>query len=182
MALITADYFNQQMKTLGLKSTFTPEAEVLDTLIAEASAWIEDFCGRKFEAQSVTEVLRGRGYNRLVLDNYPINSITSIDWVDDSGATGTVATSDVRILDGGILEFKNPLDGPWYATRTYTVAYNTGFSTIPGPIKRATALKVVDLMQPMYSGAREARQVELISDIEGKVLDLVERYRRERLG
>jgi hypothetical protein len=178
MALIDSDYFNQQMTTLGLKSAFTPQANQLDTLIAEASEWVEGYCQRKF-GTAVTDVVRGKGYRRLILGQYPIQSLTSINYVDDGNNSGTISTSDVRILDGGMLEFK---DGSrtWSKNHLYTVAYSLG-NTVPGPVKRATALKVVDLLAPMYQGPRD-KAVELVSNVQEQIVILLEDYRRERLG
>lgn len=182
MAIITPDFFNTHMEQLGLKSTFSPKAEQLDELILEASEWVENYLRRKVEQGTVIEVIRGKGYNRLLLDQWPIASVASIVWDDDGGASGTVDPADVRILEGGILEFKNPLNGPWYRSRTYTVTYTAGLNPIPSSIKRATALKVVDLFSPQYQGPREQRTVEMVSRLEEMIVDLLETYRRDRMG
>lgn len=182
MALITADYFNSHMKQLGLKSTFSPDADQLVELIDEASEWVENYCRRKLESGEVVEVLRGKGYNRLLLDYWPISAVSSIAYEDDSGASGTVDPANVRILGSGILEFKNPLYGPWYQSRTYTVTYTAGLNPVPTNVKKATALKVVDLFSPQYQGPREARSVELVTKLEEMIVDLLEPYRRDRLG
>ena len=179
MALIDIDYFNQQMTTLGLKSAFTPQAAQLETLINEASEYVEGYCQRKF-GTSIVETLRGKGYRRLILGHYPINSLTSIAYESDSnGGTGTIPTTDVRILDGGMLEFKSE-SRTWSKSVLYTVTYSLG-NTVPGPVKRATALKVVDLLAPMYQGPRD-KQVELVSNVQEQIILLLEDYRRERLG
>jgi hypothetical protein len=182
MPLITSDFFNTHMEQLGLKSTFSPKAEQLDELIVEASEWVENYLRRKIEQGEVVEVIRGRGFNRLLLDQWPISAVSSIAYEDDSGASGTVDPADVRILPSGILEFKSPLDGPWYRSRTYTVTYTAGVNPVPSNIKRATALKVVDLFTPQYQGPREQRSVELVSRLEEMIVDLLEPYRRDRLG
>lgn len=182
MAIITSDFFNTHLEQLGLKASFSPKAEQLEELIAEASEWVENYLRRKVEQVTVVEVTRGRGFNRLVLDHWPVASITSIAWEDDSGASGTIDTTLVRSLPGGILEFKSDLNGPWYRTRTYTVTYVAGMSPIPVTIKRATALKVVDLFTPQYQGARDQRSVELVTKAEEMIVDLLEPYRRDRIG
>ena len=182
MAIIDADYFNANMKQLGVKASFTPDADALDVLIADASEWVENYLRRKVESGEVVETIRGRGYNRLLLDNWPIASITSVEWSDDSGSSGTHDTTLVRALDFGALEFKTPSSGPWQSYRTYTVTYDAGMDPIPNTIKRATALKVVDLFSPQFQGPREARPVELITKIETLIVDLLEPYRRERIG
>jgi hypothetical protein len=182
-SLITPAYFNAQMNTLGLKSSFTPTLENLDTLITEASDWVENYCDRKFELQDTVEVVRGpiRSNRRLVLPDFPVNSVASIAWVDDNNTSGTEDATAVRILQGGVLEFKNSTTGAFLYERLYTVTYNTGFSTIPSNVQRATALKIADLLQPQYQGPQE-REIFMVSNIEGMIVDLLEPYRRERLG
>ena len=78
--LVTAEYFQEQMTTLGLKSSFSPTAYALDTLIVEASDWVEGYTDRKFSLQTATEVIRGprRNFSQLLLDNFPIVSLTSV--------------------------------------------------------------------------------------------------------
>lgn len=180
--IITPDFFNSHMEQLGLKNTFSPKADQLSELITEASEWVENYCRRKIVSGQVVEVIRGRGYNRLLLDQWPITALTSITYEDDGGNAGTVDITLVRILDGGILEFKNVLHGPWYREVTYTVTYTAGFVTVPTTIKRATALKVVDLFSPQYQGPRETRAVEIVTKAEEMIADLLEPYRRDRVG
>jgi len=181
MALIDIDYWNQQMTTLGLKDSFTPKAEALSTLIEEASEYIQMECGRKFGEQPITEVMRGKGYPRLIVGQYPISSVTSAYYETDGGATGAVDVSLLRVLStSGILEFKAPTSYEWSPNYTYTVTYALP-APVPGPIKRAVALKVVDLMAPQYQGP-QARRIDLISNVQEQIILLIEPYRREYIG
>jgi len=199
MPIIDNDYFNANMTQLGLKSTFTPNADALTELIDEASDWVEGYLRRHVVPVDLTEVARGRNSHRLLLDHWPVLSITSIDWMDDLGRTGTIDKDDLRILGYGAIEYKNNLtalgsawdwgwgprtasNGPFRRDRTYTIAYNAGMDPIPSRIKRATALKVVDLFSPQYQGARDQRSVEFVSKIDEMIVDLLEDFRRERLG
>jgi len=181
--LISPEYFQEQMATLGLKSSFAPSAYSVDTLIAEASEWVEGYTDRKFELQTVTEVIRGpvRNTERLVLDNYPVASITTVAWVDDDAQTGTETVAGMRILSGGVIEFKNNHRDAFYRSRTYTVEYETGYAVIPRMVQRATALKIAQLIQPQYQGAQE-REIFMISNIDAMIVDALEPFRRERYG
>lgn len=187
--LITAQYFNDQMATLGLKATFAVAGAYLDTLITEASDWVEGYCDRKFELQEVTEEIYGpkKGGRRLVADNYPVVSVTSAYWQDDLGYTGSLDVSRMRVLLGGIIEWKTPFaygslySGEWYPNVFYTITYQTGYATIPTNVQRATALKVANLMQPQYQGV-QTQDVMMVSNIEALIVDLLEPFRRERLG
>lgn len=180
MTLIDNDYFNDQTKTLGLKTSFTPEADVLTVLIGEASDWVENYCRRKFGEQAIVENHWGNGRRRLILNEYPVASVVSITAVNDRGAAATAhETSDVRITPGGMLELIDVVD-VWHRDRLYTVTYNQP-ATVPGIVKRATALKVVDLLDPMYFPGKQ-KSAELITSVQEQIVTLLEDYRRERIG
>jgi uncharacterized phiE125 gp8 family phage protein len=181
VALIDADYLKGL--PLGLKNRTLPEAEMLDALIETASDAIEDYCDRKFATQSHVERHAVRAdTNRLILREYPLQSVTSIAWRDEAGNTGTVTVADLSIDPDGIIEFTNVLDGPFAAGTTYTVTYVAGYDTIPGAVKHAVALQVTELLQPNYSGPqREAAEiVPLSSELIVELLD--KKYRRKVIG
>jgi len=181
VSLIDADYFNAQTKTLGLKTSFTPEADVLSVLIDEASEWVAAYCRRQFGSQSITESHYGSDRRRLILNEYPVSGVTAITAVDARGedTTDVPATSDVRILPGGLLEMKDS-DDEWYSDYYYTVTYTLP-DPVPGPVKRAVALKVVDLLDPMYFPGR-SKSMELVTSVQEQIVTLLEDYRRERIG
>lgn len=180
--LIDQTYFNDNMTQLGLKATFTPLPDALGVLISDASEWVQNYCDRVLVASAVSEYVRMRSpWNRMILDQYPINSIASVAFESDDGSVATYDVSKFRILPGGVIEFKNPVNGPFRTDGTYIVTYNAGYSVVPSNVKRATALKVADLLRPQYQGPSD-REVNMVSDIEEKVIDLLEHYRRERLG
>ena len=182
MSLIDNDYFNSQTTTLGLKSSFTPPADVLTVLIGEASDWVEAYCRRLFGAQSITEEHWGKGRSRLILNHYPVDEVTAISAVDLRGAAATDApeVSDLRVRGAsGILEWIDTAS-VWREDRYYTIAYTLP-DPVPGPVKRATALKVVELLDPQYFPGR-TKSVELITNVQEQMVTLLEDYRRERIG
>ncbi len=187
--LITAEYFQEQMVTLGLKAAFAPSAYNLEVLILEASEWVEGYTDRKLSQQSVTYVVRGprRNFSKLIIDDYPVVSVTSVGWEDELGNIGTIDVSRLRILPGGILEWKtsqaygSQYTGTWYPELVYTVVVVVGYSPVPSNVQRATALKIADLLQPQYQGPQD-RQIFMVTNIQGMIVDLLEPYRRERLG
>lgn len=181
--LITQEYFNEQMATLGLKSTFAPSAEALDTLIVEASDWVENYCDRKFALENATAYLHGpvRVNRRLILPDYPVNSVASVAYEEADGTAGIEDPTLMRVLAGGIVEWKNAWRGSFDPDRYYTVNYSRGFAAIPSNVQRAVALKVADLVQPQYQGPQE-REIFMVTNIQGMIVDLLEPFRRERLG
>lgn len=182
--LITQAYFQEQMATLGIKSSFAPSSDQLDTLITEASDWVENYCDRVFALTTIIETRRGpqkRWSNRLILDQWPVQSITSVTWESELSLTGGYAANLFRVLPGGVVEFKNSMHGPWYYDYYYTVTYVAGYTEIPSNVQRATALKIANLIQPQYQGPQD-REVFMVTNLESMIVDLLEPYRRERLG
>lgn len=181
MSLIDTDYFNAQTKTLGLKTSFTPEADILTVLIEEASEWVEGYCRRQFGAQSIVESKWGSGRRRLILNEFPVATVTTITAVDSRGeaTTDVPTTSEVRILPGGMLEMVDVAD-VWFDAYLYTITYTLP-DPVPGPVKRATALKVVDLLDPMYMPGKQ-KSAELITSVQEQIVTLLEDFRRERIG
>ncbi len=182
-ALITADYFNEQMATLGLKSSFAPSAEQLDTLIVEASDWVEGYTDRKFALESASAYVTGpvRAGHRLLLDDYPVNYVEQLGWLGPDNVLNAIDLDSVRVRTGGIIEFINPYTNEFIDSRVYYVAYQRGFATIPSNVQRAVALKIANLIQPQFQGPQE-RQVFMVSNIDAMIVDLLEPFRRERMA
>jgi hypothetical protein len=187
--LITAEYFQEQMATLGLKATFAPSAYNLTTLITEASDWVEGYTDRKFELQTVTEEKYGpvRSDRRFLADNYPVVSVTSAYWEDEAGSTGVYDVSQFRVRTGGIIEWKTlgnltgEYAGMFHRDVYYSLTYQTGYATVPSNVQRATALKIATLLQPQYQGPQE-REIFMTTNLDAMIVDLLEPFRRERFG
>ena len=89
----------------------------LERYINTMSGMVSKYCNRKFIADTYTEYYKGSGRQKLVLNQYPINTITSVK-VDSAALTaGTdYVTSDQTYHDQGII-FKE--DGwTWYGYLT----------------------------------------------------------------
>lgn len=182
MALIDYEYFMRL--PLGLNSKAMPPRESIEEFIATASDQVELFCDRKFLSSSRTEEVRGSGLNELLLDEWPVTALTSIDWVDSSGTTGTVDVSLVRFSESGVLRWINSTNGPWYEDYTYTVVYVAGYALadIPRPVKHAVALWTSDLMRPSFAGPSRERPPELVPLTTEQIGELLENFRRRRIG
>jgi hypothetical protein len=183
-SFITTDYFNAQMATLGLKSTFTVAAETLATLIVEASDWVEGYCDRKFEIADHVETFHlpwRKKYPEIILNHFPVTSVASLAWEDETGRTGSYGTDLFWIDESGTMTWKNPDYYGFFGSLRYTVDYEAGYATIPPSVQRATALKVANLMQPQYQGIQD-REIFMVSNLEAMIVDLLEPFRRERLG
>src|SRR5687768_16553085 len=179
--VITREYFEKL--PLGIKKQGMPYMEVIEEFISSASEQVEAYCERKFALQQHVETMYGTGNNRLMLDQYPVQSIDSITYEDSWGGPFTVQTAEVRLHPSGIVDWKYPLtSGPWRRDRLYTVTYTAGFDPIPGPIKHATALWVTELLRPNWQSPQPERPAELVPLSSEQILDLLENYRRRRIG
>lgn len=78
---------NDVKTLLGIDSSDSSEDDKIDLLIAAASAAVEAFCHREFEAQERTEYLDGSGWSDLILKHRPVNSIASVQ-LDANGYYG----------------------------------------------------------------------------------------------
>lgn len=94
--------------------------------IERASDMIRFEANRDFISQSHSDVYRGNNTQRLILKHYPVTSVTSLS-IDGTDVT----VSDLRILDGGILEYENG----WFTDTGYhdiNVTYVAGYILTPG--------------------------------------------------
>ncbi len=89
----------------------------LERFINSVSSSVSKYCGRNFIADTYSEFYKGHGRQKLILNQYPVNKITSVK-VDSAALTaGTdYVTSDRTYLDQGII-FKNN-GWTWYGYLT----------------------------------------------------------------
>lgn len=182
MGLIDVEYFKKL--PLGMNEKAMPPLEALTEFIETASEQVEAFCDRKFLSSARTESVWGSGKNELLLDEWPVTAVATVTWVDTSGVTGTVDVSKIRFSSAGVLEFINVVDGPWQKDRRYTVSYTAGYTVgnMPRPIKHAVALWASDLMRPAFGGPSRERPPELVPLTTEQIGELLENYRRRRIG
>jgi len=136
--------------------------------INSVSSMVSKYCNRKFIADTYTEYYKGSGSQKLVLNQYPINAITSVK-VDSAALTaGTdYVTADRTYLDQGIV-FKNN-GWTWYGYLTglvgeltapvdnIEVVYSAGYTletarTFPYDLEDAVINMVSDLYGEQQEG------------------------------
>lgn len=102
---------NDVKTLLGIGSGDSSEDDKIDLLIAAASAAVEAFCHRTFEATSYTEYADGPGWSDLILRHRPVNSVTSVQ-MDSNGFYGEApnAFPAETTLTGGV-DYVLPKDG-----------------------------------------------------------------------
>ena len=121
-------------------------------LISDASAAIEDYCRRSFDAGTATEVRSGNNQPRLWLRNTPVVSVASVtvngaEYTNADGSDWTVVAATGELVRGSGLA--DPRFGPWFprGTSNITVVYDHGYASVPGPVRRACILAVRSLAE-----------------------------------
>ena len=118
VALVSLDEMKRYMK---IPPPGTDELDVLADLINDASAWASSYTGRNFLQANYTEFYDGDGSNMLILNNYPVVSLTSIN-DDPARVFGASSNIDISIQvqirkDSGVV-------------RLWTYAFNQGSGNV----------------------------------------------------
>jgi len=154
----------------------------LERQINSASGMVSKYCNRKFMADTYTEYYKGTGRQRLVLNQYPINKITSVK-VDSAALTaGTdYVTADQTYRDQGIV-FKDN-GWTWYGYLTglvgeptapidnVEVVYSAGYTLSPEATRNLPwdlEQAVIDMVADIY-GEQQQGTIGLSRLTEGKL-------------
>lgn len=164
---------------LALGVSGTTDDSLLTQLQAAADAYIVEHCGRSFEGGSFVELFPG-GRRLLVLKNYPVASVTSIE-VDSSRQFGAETIRDpseyVVHIDRGVIE---NLAGPFVPSASgrsgadmfpgaVRVSYTTATSSVPAAVVRAYA----ELIGHWYRAVKThvaLGQLDQLSEFENGIL------------
>lgn len=125
---------------IGIEADDTDQDDLLDDLISAVSEQAKLDTGRQLESSVITEYHVGDGTNRLMLNEWPVNSIASIHDDDDRvwDANDAIDTDDIQISNQvpGLIIY----DGGYFTigtTENIKVVYNAGYATIPADLKQA---------------------------------------------
>lgn len=145
--------------------------------INSISHMVSKYCNRKFIADTYSEFYKGSGRQKLVLNQYPINTITSVSIDSASLTAGTdYVTSDQTYLDEGII-FKNN-GWTWYGYLTglvgeltapvdnIGVVYSAGYTlepetsrTLPYDLEDTVIDMVADIYDEQQNGTVGLKQL-----------------------
>lgn len=104
--------------------------ELLSELIKACSTAIENYCQRKFGVETYEEEYDGSGKSFILLQNYPVNSITSVE-VDEQ----VVDPSEYKVRKTNGMLFRN---GKWQeGFMNIKVTYAAGLNEIPSDVELA---------------------------------------------
>jgi hypothetical protein len=152
--------------------------------IDEAESYIIDYLDRHIASAYFTEEVAGRDRPSLVMEEYPIDHIESIHSYDLSHNITQYDLEDFYLHeDAGIISWKNQTKNLFYKNNVYVVEYQAGFSPVPLPIKKALALQTIEMLQPIFRKTNSAMSmVDLIPNSTELIVELLEKYRRKRIG
>lgn len=118
--------------------TWTDQDALLTLLLEGASAKINSYVGRTLEASDYTEYKDGNWQLSFVLDNYPVNTITSVElntWDFETATREAVSGTNYHIdTENGEVNFLERLNRGF---GNYKVTYNGWYETIPSDIQMA---------------------------------------------
>lgn len=151
-----------------LDITSTSEDSLLDTLVNSMSKAIATFCGRKFVSETFTEYYDGSGLPDLILKNYPIISVTSLN-IDGSRVFDSV--TDVTVADNVIIDNNAGIITLWRnyshfpkGLRNVKVVYVAGYATIPVDVQHAAKLAVQYTYKRHYTDQKIGISSESVGD------------------
>lgn len=132
------------------------EVELIGKLITAISDRIEKITGRTFSETSYTEYYDGTGTNEIVLNQFPIISLTSINYVntDDTSST-SIDTNSVHInYDKGILLYRGGIFSA--GKRNLLITYTAGYADIPYDLE----LIAIELTVDAYNRSKKDNNIK----------------------
>lgn len=156
---------------LGLENDSTKDA-FLANLILRAQKLLEKYCGRKFDSATYTEFYDGDGTDELLLNQYPIVSVTSLH--DDLGRTfdslTLISTSDYVIYkERGKIKLTS--SEPSQSGRVFArgaqnvkVIYVAGYDPVPEDLQDAALQQIEHMFNRAKTGGFTSRSMGGISE------------------
>jgi hypothetical protein len=156
----------------------------IETVIAYASDHLEDYMDRAIDVTAYTDrIHRGSGFELQMLSVFPVVSLSSAYAIDGSNNRTLIDNAEL-LVDGesGMVEYLNRNRYKFSKYQKYEFNYTAGFSTVPGPLKHATALQTVKMLQPLFRGGSNFSEVELITELDEQIVELLDYYKRRRIS
>jgi hypothetical protein len=155
----------------------------LEAVILAASDHLQDYMDRKILSASYTQRIPGNNRDFLILENRPVTALTTLTSVDMVGNVSGYDESGLIIeSEAGIIRWIDSSRNAFFKGNWWVVTYVAGYSTVPLPIKHATALQTLEMLQPIFRGGSNFVEVELVEGINTQIVDLLEKYKNKRIG
>lgn len=154
-----------------LKLTASSEDTIVSDLVNAVSVSINRYCGRVFLSADYTEFLDGDGSGELILSNFPVTVLTSLN--DDPSWRQWQALTAKDVVNDVILEAKTGVVRLWNnggrflrGHQNVKAVYTAGYTldTIPYDVALACKFLVSQFYRQAYSQWRRGIQSEQIQD------------------
>jgi uncharacterized phiE125 gp8 family phage protein len=153
-----------------LQITGSTQDGIIGDLINEVSVWIKNYVGHELLSATYTEYYDGDGTEELILKNFPVTTLTSVN--DDptrvfGAATAKSVASDVMLdASAGVVRLWNNGGIFQRARGNLKVVYVAGYSlaTMPYDIQLAVRKMVAFLYRSSYAMPKIGVQTETVGD------------------
>ena len=146
----------------NITTSILSDAWITDERDNSIIPFVETFTGNLSAEEEITEYYSGNGTDSLILNRRNINSITSIQYVNYSGALGAVSINSVVLIAGqGIVKAKANMDEGLYnilfskGNKNIKVVYKIGGTVaddIEMAIKKLTCCAMLDNLEGRTGG------------------------------
>jgi len=149
-----------------LQITATSENTIIARIINRCSQYAARYCGRNLISQDYTEYYDGNGTPTLIVRNYPIVSVTSvnIDSTRSWSSSSLVDLSSNALIDktAGIVRLWNSGGYFYKGKANVRIIYNAGYATgsVPHDLQDAVLYMVMESYKRGYQDQRIGVQSE----------------------
>lgn len=177
-----------EYKTYAMINSTNQDPEI-KLIMPGITAFIRTYCNRTFVdyfSDTKTEVFSG-GYSSYITKEYPLISISSLEYSSDNGATYTTLTEYVDYVYDGELERVVPTNGSVFPklVNGYKITYNAGFEVYPVEIKLAAMdlityyLKSDSSVKSSRSAGSNTSQIEYVlnAGLPSNIRRILDQYR-----
>jgi hypothetical protein len=155
----------------------------LAIVIGFASDHLEDYMDRRIATGNYVTKLWGSGGWLQLLPVYPVVAVNYVTSYDAYHNPTSYSIDDFWVdNEAGILEWYNKNRYKFTRSSRWLFDYEAGFATTPGPVKHAAALQTVKMLQPLFRGGTNFTEIELITELDEQIVELLDPYKRRRIG
>jgi len=133
-----------------LEITVTDFDTLLTNLAASVGAFIEGFCGRKFDEDDYVEIHSGDSGRFLYLKNYPVSAVTKIEYRNGPNSNPNwqeLSADDYYLLDSRTIAKETKfIEG----FNNYRVTYTGGYSELPAELLQVA----IEMIAKKFNGRK----------------------------
>jgi len=166
---------------LNIPDTVSQWNTLLDTIVAMVDSEIEGLIGHKIDSTAYVEKydIDSDTQNEVVLNQFPVISVTYLKDTDDTVSTSNYYTD----LEAGVIRLENY--GTFFTAgrQTVEVSYTAGYAVVPADLSYAASILCVQHFNisrhaGISKGVIGNYQFQLKGDLPPEVSRILARYRR----